>query len=512
MTQRKIEMRKIKEIIRLYENNISQRDIGNSLNISKTAVQTVLNKYKLLDISFLDIENIDENDLEKIFYTNQKSDKSEKLSLDFSKINIELRKKGVTLQLLWSEYKDNNPDGLQYSRFCALYKEWTKYNTLVMRQTHKAGEKLFIDFSGLTIEWLNLEKNIIEKSEIFVSVLGASNYTFAYAVNSQSLENWIKSHVKAFEFYGGVPEILVPDNLKSGVTKACRYEPTINYTYNELAKHYNTTVIPARAAKPKDKAKAEQGVQLVQRWILANIRNYTFTSIEEINLSIAPLLEKLNNKIMQKYEKSRKELFLEIEAAALKELPKQKYEFATWKSMKVNIDYHVEIDKHFYSVPYKYCGSVVNIRVNSDTIEIFNSNKLIATHKYKNNPGSHTTIDEHLPNKHREYKKLNLEQINNLSTIKGGAIHELCKMIIDNTTNKEVGIRFCLGILRLEKHYTLERLELACKRALKIKNPSYNNVKNILLNKLDFLEAQETKEVLTPKMDHENIRGSKYYK
>jgi transposase len=512
MPQVRLSMRKIREIIRLgLDGTISQRDIASSVGLSKTAVQAVLQRAKQIELSLEDIGKLGEFELSAKLYPPPINRSRKHILPDWCQLSIELRKKGVTLHLLWHEYKAENPNGLQYSRFCTLYREWEKTTHLVMRQTHKAGEKLFIDFSGLTIPWLNLDTNEVQYAEVFVAVLGASNYTFVYAVENQTLPNWVKCHVNAFEFFAGIPEILVPDNLKSGVTKACKYEPDINPTYNDLAMHYNTAVIPARALKPRDKAKVEQGVQLAQRWILACFRHRTFTSISEINNAIIPLLDKLNNKTMRQYKKSRKELFLELDTPVLKSLPEHKFEFATWKIAKVNIDYHVEVDKHFYSVPYKCCGEKVDIRITQNTIEVFKLGELVSVHKRKNLPGRHTTIAEHMPSNHRKHAEWTPDRILNWAGQNGVATKELCINIIAKATHPEQGFRSCLGVIRMGEKYTAERLELACKRALKLKYPSYKSVKNILQNNLDSLEKTNQSIPITPQIEHENIRGSSYY-
>jgi transposase len=292
----------------------------------------------------------------------------------------EMRRKGVTLQLLWYEYKQQNPDGYQYSYFSEQYRKYLKKLNPVFRNRYRAGEKMFVDFAGQTVDIVSSDTGEVLQAQLFIAVLGASNYTYAEALPSQDLPSWISAHVHAFTFFSGVPEVLVPDNLKSGVTKANFYEPDINPTYQDMAQHYDTAVIPARPISPRDKAKAETGVQVAERWILAALRNHTFFSIAELNQAVRDKLDQLNDRPMQKIGKSRRDLFEVIDRPALKPLPAAAYEFAQWKQARVNIDYHVQVDYHFYSVPYQLVREQVEVRLSSKTVEIFFKNRRVASH------------------------------------------------------------------------------------------------------------------------------------
>lgn len=317
----------------------------------------------------------------------------------------ELKKPRVTLQLLWYEYKQVNPDGYQYSQFCHLYRQWVKKLDVTLRQEHRAGEKLFLDYAGQTVPIIDPETGEIHQAQIFIAALGASNYTFSEATMSQDLASWIRSHVHAFEFFGGVPQILVPDNLKSAVTNPCRYEPEINPTYQDLAEHYGTTVIPARPGKPRDKAKVESAVLVAERWILAALRNHTFFSLQELNKAIREKLSELNNRRFQKLNSTRKTLYETIDKPALKPLPAQPYEYADWKKARVNIDYHIEVDHHYYSVPYQLVREQVDVRLTSTTLEVLFKNRRVAAHKRDYVPGGFTTLKEHMPKSHQRYLK-----------------------------------------------------------------------------------------------------------
>ena len=315
----------------------------------------------------------------------------------------EIRRKGVTLQLLWSEYAAvHEHRAYRYSQYCEYYRRWKKQQKRSMRQLHRAGEKLFIDYSGATMEVVNRTTGEIRRAEIFVAVLGASNYTFAEATWNQTLPDWIGSHIRAFEFFGGVSQLLIPDNLRSAVTKADRYHPKINTTYAEMAAHYATAVLPARSYKPKDKAKAEFAVQLVQRWILAALRHQQFFSLLELNQAIRGLLVKLNERPFQGLERSRKDLFIALDQPVLKALPESRYEYAQWRYVKPGIDYHVQIEKRYYSVPHQLVGLRLDARFTDTSVEIFHKGRRVAAHA-RFNDGRFSTLAEHMPEAHREH-------------------------------------------------------------------------------------------------------------
>jgi transposase len=309
----------------------------------------------------------------------------------------------VTLQLLWVEYKLAHPEGYQYSRFCELYREWRGSLDPVLRQEHRAGEKAFVDYAGQTMPVVDRETGEVREAQVFVGVLGASNFTFAEATWSQSLPDWTGSHVRMFADFGGVPELVVPDNLASGVRKACRYEPAVNRTYEELARHYGTAVLPTRPAAPRDKAKAETGVQVVERWVLAPLRNHTFFSLVELNREIRRLLDELNDRRFQKLEGSRRTLFESLERAALRPLPNDRYEFAEWRNARVNIDYHVAVENHFYSVPHRFVRKQIEVRLTASTIEAFHDGRRVAAHARSRRKGGFTTDPGHRPKAHREH-------------------------------------------------------------------------------------------------------------
>jgi len=405
MAAERVSMRKTKEILRLYFGmGLTRRQVARSCNISHSTVSDYVRRAEAAGIEWPLSEGLDEAALEaKLFPGNAIPVALEKPLPRWEDIHREMKRKGVTLQLLWIEYKQQYPEGYQYSRFCELYQRWAETLDLSLRQEYRAGEKLFVDFAGKGIEVINPLTGETKETEIFVAVLGASNYTYAEAMESQDIPSWINAHIHAFEYFGGVARITIPDNLKSGVSKACRYEPDISPTYQDMAEHYGTAVIPARIAKPRDKAKVEAGVLLVTRWITAALRHHTFFSIREINDKIVELLERLNTRKFKKLNSTRKELFETIDKPSLLPLPQTRYQYAEWKKARVHIDYHIEVDGHFYSVHYQLVRKQVEVRLTAQTVEVLYKGNHIATHRRRYNKDRHTTISEHKPEKHTKY-------------------------------------------------------------------------------------------------------------
>jgi len=380
-----------------------------------------------------------------------------------------------------------------------------------MRQTHKAGEKMFVDYAGQTVSVL--DKTTGEKdfgAQIFVAVLGASNYTYAEATKSQTLGDWTNSHVRAFEYFKGAPEVVVPDNLRTGVNKACFYEPELNRSYQDLADHYNTVILPARVRKPRDKAKVENAVLVVERWILARLRNRTFFSLGALNIAISELLEDLNHRSFKKLPGSRHSQFETLDKPALQSLPQNRYVFSQWKKVRVNIDYHVELDRHYYSTPHVLVGKQLDLRYTATTVEIFHHHKRIASHRYSHHAGKHTTVPEHMPKSHQKYLQWTPSKLIRWAHSIGPATAELTEKILTSRPHPEMGYRSCLGIFRLAKDFSSPRLEAASNRALAIGASSYKSVQSILKNGLDK-EAVPQQIPPTPETHHGNVRGKDYF-
>jgi len=509
MAQKGVSMRKIKEILRLtQENGLSNRQAAKSIGVSRATVTKYLERAKDKDLT--------ESDLEiRLLFTNKFSGyikQGHRHEPDWQYIHNELKRPNVTLALLWEEYKAADTQGYQYSYFAELYLEWKKKQRISMRQAHKAGEKLFIDYgNGLSI--INRTTGEVVDVNIFLAVWGASNYTYAEASLSQTSREWLMSHVRAFEYFGCVPRISVPGNLRSGVTNACRYEPDINSAYLGLAEHYNFAVIPARPYMPKDKAKVEVGVLIAKRWIAASLRNRKFYSLAELNEAIKELLLRLNSRNMQKINKSRKEMFEVLDKPAALALPEKRYEYAEWKKCRVNIDYHIEVDKHYYSVPYQLLREEVDVRLTDNVLEIMFRGKRQASHARSFEKHRHTTIKEHMPISHQKYLEWNPSRIMTWAEKTGQYTKEMVKSILETRKYPEQGYRSCLGILRLTNIYSALRMENACKRAINYQAYSFKSVKLILENNLDkeaelFPSNNDSKPVLPA---HENVRGENYY-
>jgi len=418
--------------------------------------------------------------------------------------------KHVTLQLLWEEYREKNPDGYRYSRFCELYRGWLLAQECVLRHPHRAGEKLFVDYAGDTIPVHNATTGEVTPAAIFIAVLGASSYTYAEATWTQGLADWIGSHLRTFEFLGGVPDIVVPDNLKSGVTKACRYEPSVNRTYEEMASHCGVAVVPTRPRKPRDKAKVEAGVLVVERWILAALRKRKFFSLAEVNQAIQELLVRLNDRPFRRREGSRRSLFESLDKPALRALPTQRYEYGDWETHRVNIDYHVAFDHHWYSVPYQLTQQEVEVRATAATVEIFHRGLRVASHARSQVPHDATTVNDHRPKAHQRHLEWTPSRLVDWAKTIGPATAELFDRIMAGKRHPEQGYRSCLGILRLSKQYTTQRVEAAARRAIALRACSYQSIKSILECHLDS-QAIEPAAEPKPPLNHPNIRGSEYF-
>ena len=507
-------MRKIKEVLRLhFEKGLSAREIARSLDIGRGTIRNYLHRVEQVGLSWPLAPEIDEATLEhRLFPTIPLVSPEKRQMPTMEYLHQELKKKGVTLQLLWQEYKEKCPEGYQYSQFCHRYHQWAKKLDPCLHQEYRAGEKLFVDYAGQTMEIIDPETGEIHKAQIFVATLGASNYTFAEATLSQDLSSWIQSHVHAFEFFQGVTEILVPDNLRDAVTRSCRYEPDLNASYREMAEYHGAVIIPARVSRPRDKAKVESGVLQVERWVLAPLRHRTFFSLAELNEAIRKQLEFLNNRPFEKLQATRKSLFETLEKPVLKPLPIHQFVFAEWKTARVNIDYHIEVDRHYYSVPYQLIHEKVEVRLTGTTMEVFFKGHRVASHLRSYLPGRYTTLPEHMPKAHQKYLEWTPSRLIQWAGTIGPQTQKLLSFILENRPHPEQGYRSCLGVLRLKNRYSSQRLEAACARALAFKAYSYKNVESILKNGLDQQPLERSSsQTRLPLLEHENLRGRHYY-
>ena len=508
MPSERVPMRKIRDVLRLrLALGLSQRAVGCSLGLSQAAVSEYLGRARRAGVGWPLPDGLDDEQLEALLFPPPSQLPVEQRPVpDWAWVHRELRRPNVTLALLWEEHRAAAPDGFGYSWFCDLYREWAGRLKPTLRQVHPAGERLFVDFAGSTVAVVEGANGEARQAEIFVAVLGASSFTYACAVWSQALPDWVGAHVRAFGYFGGVARQLVSDNLKSGVTRACFYEPAVNRTYTEMAAHYGTAVLPARPYKPRDKAKVEVGVQVVQRWILARLRHQRFFSLAELNSTIASLVEQLNDRTMRGLGTTRRALFEQFDRPALLGLPDVAYEYAEWRRCRVGLDYHVGIDKHFYSVPHDLLRQEVEARITVGTVEVFHRGKRVASHVRSASRHPSTTA-EHMPSAHRRYREWTHDRIRREAAAVGDDAAVLLDLILRSRPHPEQGFRSCIGILGLVQHHGAERVDAACARALAIGTRSYTSVAAILKNRQD--QAADTAEA--PSLVHENIRGPGYY-
>jgi len=511
MPAKRLSMRKIREVLRLSANKMSNRKIAACCSISRPTVADYLRRAANAGLKWPLPPGLSDLAIEqRLFPPPPTYANRDRVLPDWQWVNRELKYKGVTQFLLWQEYLEQHPKGYQYSWFCDMYRDWRGKLDVVMRQDHRAGEKLFVDYAGHTVAIVNQHTGEFREAQIFIAVMGASNYTYAEATWTQSLPDWIGSHQRTFSFLGGVPEIIVPDNLKSGVHKASLYDPDINPTYQDMAEHYGVAVIPTRVRAPKDKAKVEAGVLIVERWILAALRNRTFFSLAELNQAIRKLLVRLNDRPFRKLPGSRQEMFTSIDQPALRALPANAYTYAEWKKVRVHIDYHVEFERHYYSVPYQLIKKQLDMRITDNTIECFYKNKRVTSHVRSFFKGGHTTVREHMPKSHQQYADWSPQRFISWAEKIGPSTAGVITQSLSSRRHPQQSYRSCLGILQLGKPYGDKRLEAACGRALLLGSYRYKSIESILKHGLDSKPLPEQQELDIPE-DHDNIRGPSYY-
>jgi len=510
----RLSMHKTREILRQkWCLGRSHREVARSQGVSVGMVSATLRRAHAAGLAdWAAVAPLSETDLEARLYGPARS--GSRPLPDPLWIHTERQRKGVTLELLHHEYLEQHPDGYRYTQFCETYRRWCKKRRLSMRQVHRAGERLFVDYAGQKPRVVDRSTGEERAVELFVATLGASSFTYAEATETQRVADFLASHSRALAYFGGVPELVVPDQLKSGVTRACRYEPGLQRSYEEWSRHVGTTVVPARPKKPRDKAKVEVAVQVAERWILARIRHETFFSLAELNARIRERLEALNDRTMRAYGQSRRERFDAIDRPALRPLPKEAFELAEWKQARVNLDYHVEFNRCFFSVPHALVHERVEIRSTATSLEVFYKGQRVALHRRPTYfaPGGYSTIPEHMPKAHRRHLEWTPTRLIHWGESVGPKTAELIQAILEHRPHPEQGYRSCLGILRLAKQYGNERLEAACDRAVLVRARSYRHVQSILKNGLDRVPPPEAaSEPSTPPIAHENVRGGDYY-
>ncbi len=503
-------MKTVKRLLQLTtDSDLSIRQIAKALGIPPSTVSDYQKRIKSSGLILSDFDNKTEQSIYQQLFKEISGTQYSKPIPDFSKVHQELKKKHVTRHLLWEEYQQQHPDGYGYTQYCEHYNRWLGTVNISMRQTHKAGEKMFVDYSGLRVEVIDRHTGEIRKVQIFVAALGASGYTFAKAYESQKKHDFISGHVDAFNFFGGAVKILVPDNLKAAVTKFDRYEPVLNATYMDMAEHYQSVIIPARPAKPKDKSKVELSVKLVQRWILAKLRHNQFFSISQLNDAIAVLLEALNNKKIQRLGKSRTELFIKIDKPALNQLPEEPYCYREYKECTVNIDYHVDVDRRFYSVPYKLVGQKVSVYYSASAVDIYHNNKRVAIHRRISRLWGKSTLSEHMASTHRVYAEWTPSRLISWGKSFGEDTAILIEKIMRSKRHPEQGFRTCMGILNSCKDMDQSVVEATSRKMLSLNVFTASYFHSIIKHKT--YKSKQLEIAATPDVNHENVRGERYY-
>ena len=512
MAAERLPMRKLREIVRLkLEQGLSGRAIAKSCGISPSTASEYAGRLALAKLTWPLPPELDDDDaLERLLFPAEAAPAPSRPEPDWAWIHRELQRRGVTKQLLWQEYRETHTDGYGYSQFCERYLRWAKPLSATMRQAHRAGEKCFFDFSGDGIDVVDPVTGEIRTAKLFVAVLGASSYTYVEPVFSEDIVTWVGCHIRAFDYFSGCSAIWVPDNLRAAVTKADRYEPAINRTYEDLARHYGAVVIPARVRKPRDKAKVEAAVLVVERWIIAVLRHRTFFSLEELRHAVLDLLQKLNDRPMRRLRRSRRELFDEIERAALRPLPERMFELCTWERPRVESDYHVRFNDHFYSAPYQLIGERLDLRATEMTVEVFYRGRRVASHVRDDTPFKYSTLTEHMPRGHKEFAEWTPERLIKWAHKVGPSTAAFIEELMRRKRHPEHGFKACQGIIRLKDKYGEDRVERACQRGLRRRTFSYRSIAAILKHNLDRqVDVEDAPD--TPLPTHENVRGSGYY-
>jgi transposase len=516
MPAERITMRQVREILRLISvGNVAVREIARRTGVAPSTVRATIKRLRAADLSWPLPEGLSDSDLEARLYNNAGKKQGHRRcpEPDWPALHRELkRNKHVTLSILWDEYIEQHPDGFRYSRFCELYSTWAGKLPVTMRQVHLGGEKLFVDYAGDTVPVIvDRLSGKTRPAQIFVAVMGASSFTYAEATWSQSLPDWIAAHTHAFAAIGGVPKFLVPDNTKVAVIKACRYDPQVNRTYAEMADHYGAGILPARPRKPRDKAKVEACVLIVERYLLGRLRHRRFYSLGELNQAIQEMLVHINElRPLRRLGVTRRALLEELDRPALKSLPAEPYVYAEWRFRRAGLDYHIDVDGHYYSVPYRFANEELSVRLTARTVEVFRKGERIAVHLRNSGNHRHTTVQDHMPSSHRRFADWTIERIHRDAAEIGASTEMLCKLILESRRHPEQGFRACVGIIRLVKSYGRQRVEAACLRALEIGARTYGSVKSILSNNLDR-QAANKPSTDVPAITHPNIRGARYY-
>ena len=508
----RVPMSKQRQILQLlHDGHLSTREIAAALHISKTSVGDIAKAARLAGLDWETANKLSDDELSARIYKPATVRRSQLIEPDHSYLYRELKRADVTLQLLWDEYQgQHGSNAYKYSAFCDRFRQWNKTLKLSMRQIHPAGERAFLDFAGHTVPIIDSQTGEITQAQIFVAVLGASSYTYACATQAQKVQDWVLCTIAALEHFGGVPRLLVPDQPRTVSARPDRYEPTAQSLFSDMCAYYSVALLPARPAKPRDKPKVEAAVLLVERWVLARLRKRTFFSIAELNAAIAPLMTDLNNRPFKKLEGCRRSAYEDLDKPVLRSLPAQRMQLYTFKSPRVNVDYHIEYQQRYYSVPYQLVGQQVQLRATSSTVEIMHNNLRVAMHPLHPRKGSFTTLPEHMPDNHREHLQWSPDKLIAWAQRVGKACEMVVRWQLEHRAHPEQAYRSCLGLMRLLRTYGGDRLEAACARAQSIRAPNYKSIDSILKSGMDYLPVAQ-QEVQGELPLHENVRGANYY-
>ena len=509
-------MSKIRRTLQLLaDSGLSTREVAAALAISKTTVSEIAMYARDAGVDWPLASTLSDDELQARLYPPPRPRSTTRQEPDYAALHQELKRPGVTLQLLWEEYRAGTAgQAYRYSAFCDKYRTWAKRLKRSMRQIHPGGERLFVDYAGQTVPVVDASTGEIRRAQVFVAVLGASNYTYACATWQQTAADWVGAIIAALAFIGGVPRLLVPDQPRALIAKPDAYEPVTARLMQELGEHYGVAVLPARPGRPQDKAKVEVGVQVVERWILARLRHRRFFSLAELNQAIAGLLADLNQRAFKKLPGCRRSAFEALDAPALQPLPATAMVLAQFKPARVNIDYHVAFEGHYYSVPHQHVGAAVELRITAGTLEVLLRRQRIAAHARSHRVGGFTTVAEHMPASHRAHRQWTPAKLIGWGERIGAATGALVRWQMEHRPHPEQGYRSCLGLMRLAREYGCDRLEAACARAQSIRAPNYRSVKSILACGLDrqdssLLGGQRGAAPAMP--SHDNVRGPGYY-
>jgi transposase len=504
-------MRKITEVLRLHAAGSSGRDIARAVGMARSTVAEYLQRAEAAGVIWPLADDLDETTVEALMFPSAEQSTTRPVP-DWKEVRRELKSKKhhMTLRLLWLEWKAAHPNGWGYSQYCEHYRRWLATKNVVMRLSYRAGERMFVDFSGDKATWCDAGTGEVHEAEIFVAILGCSGLLYVEATRGQDLASWVGAHIRAFESYGGVTEVTVPDNLRAAVTKACFYEPELNPTYAALATHYDTVVLPTRTYRPRDKAAVEAGVLTVERWVLAPLRNRRFFSLADLNAAIATQVKAVNTRPFRGEATSRQDLFDDQERAALRPLPTSRYELAEWKKATVSIDYHVQVDHRFYSVPYQLVRRRLDVRATATTVEVFDGTKRIASHVREHGARRYITEADHMPKSHRAHLEWTPSKLVAWGESVSADTGIFVERLLDSRPHPEHAYRACLGLRKLERQHGPERLSAACARALAIGSISYSSVKSILAEGLDRMALPD--QAAPPPPTHENLRGADYWR